>query len=247
MPFRSSTRRYSPRKVRGARRTRSGVARAPRKMGRVYRRRSVARAPPRLPQRWSNPLAVERHVKFHYSDSGFPLTTGPGGVSSIIVHNSSPYDPYTTGIGVQPYDWDTLMNASEYGQYYVLGAKITVRFYFVGAPNTVICSLIASMSPALTYTGADDLRVNPDCVQRTMNEVSKGTLTLTMYRSIRKMCARDPSDGTSWYNTNPPSSLRFYFYAIADSTNMAAPVAVGCDVDMTFYTIIRRVDTVNES
>lgn len=247
MPFRSSARKYSAGRVRRARKPRAGMPRRSKKMVTVYRRPRYAKPPRPLRAQWSNPLATQRKIKFHYADSGFNLTTGIGGIATSVVHCSGPYDPYVTGTGVQPYDWDTLMNTAEYAQYICYAVKITARFYFTGAPNTVICTLLASPKSSLTYTGADDLRTNPWCIQRTMNEISKGTVTMSMYVPVRKIINRDPSDFICGYNANPVAGGLAYFHTSCDSTNMAAAVSCGVDIDMDFYVKAVRLDTVNES
>ena len=247
MPFRSSARKHSTRRVRAPRRSRARVPARTSQVARVYRRPRARRASRPVTARWSNPMALARNVKFHYADSGFPLTTGIAGAVTSIAHASGCYDPYITGVGVQPYEWDTLMSTATYNRYIVYGCKITARFYFTGAPNTVICSVLFSPLAAVTYKGTDDLRVNPNCRQVTMNEVSKGTATITMYRPIQSITHRDPSEFIAPFTANPSFTGLAYMHIFADSSNMAAPVAVGVDVDIIYYCRIVRDDTANES
>lgn len=197
--------------------------------------------------RWQNPLSLTRNVKFKYADCGFDCTTGMLGLPADVVHCSGPYDPYVPAGGVQPYDWDTLMSATEYTRYIVYACKVTVKFYFTGAANTVICSLVAINNPVLSYTEPNDLRVMPYSRQTTMNEVSKGTCTLSMYVPIRAITQRDPADYLQSYSANPGGMGMAYFHAVVDSTNVGDPVGVGQDWEITYYCRILRTDSLNES
>ena len=62
-----------------------------------------------------------------------------------------------------------------------------------------------------------------------MNEVSKGTATLSMYVPIHRITMRFPSDYIAAYNANPAPSGLAYFHAVVDSSSMGAPVGVGQD------------------
>lgn len=247
MPVRSSTRTYSRRKVRGTPRARPGMRQRSPQVGKVRYARRYRRAARAPRARWQNPLSIMRSVKFRYADTGFNATTGLLGIPTDVVHCSGPYDPWVDTGGVQPYDWDTIMNATEYTKYTVYACKVTVKFYFTGAPNTVVCSLLAINNPTITYTASDDLKVNPWCRQTTMNEISKGTATLSMYVPIHRITMRFPSDYIAAYNANPATSGLAFFHAVVDSTSMGAPVGVGQDWEIIYYCKVMRTDTMNES
>lgn len=247
MPFRSSTRKYSSGRVRKVKRSRPGMQARPGKVAVVYRRPRYARTSKALGAKWANPMALTRQVKFRYADHGWNLTTGISGAPTIQVFRSSPFDPDVTGSGVQPYDWDTLMTATDYSRYSVMAAKISVVFTFSGAANTVICSVVPTRTATLSYFDSADLRAMPGCRQGTLNEITKGRLVLSSYINFSRFVGRSWKDFITAYNADPGVGGIFYWHVITDSTNMSTAVGVNVDVSVTFYTRIMRTDTVNES
>lgn len=223
-------------------------------VGAVRRYSGRRRTSRSLGSRWGNPLSQQKSVKFLYADTGFNLDTqGSLGIFATSVwRGNSVFDPHESGVGVQPYGYDALCNATNYGITRVVASKIVVTFYplidVTQAISNIVFTVVPSIASALTYTSTDDLRVMPYAKQVHWSEV-RAPFTITNYCTNRQIfgCAvpgSDAAEAANW-NSTPPSKWRWHVFA--DSTAASEDVEIRCDVKIYYYTQLVRVDDQNES
>lgn len=230
------------------------AAPAPRAVGAVRRYARRGRSARSFRSRWSDPLSQSKSVKFQYADTGFAISTqGTLGIfGTQVFRGNSVFDPHESGVGVQPYGYDALCNATNYGITRVVASRIEVTFYPLSDPtefiNNVVFTIVPSIASALTYTSTDDLRVMPHAKQMHWSEV-RAPVKMVSYCTNRQIfgCAvpdADAAEAANW-NSTPPSKWRWHVFA--DSTASQEDVDIMCDVKITYYTQLVRIDDQDES
>lgn len=223
-------------------------------MGAVRRYARRGRSARSFRSRWSDPLSQSKSVKFQYADTGFAINTqGSLGIfGTQVFRGNSVFDPHESGVGVQPYGYDALCNATNYGITRVVASRIEVTFYPLSDPtefiNNVVFTIVPSIASALTYTSTDDLRVMPHAKQMHWSEV-RAPVKMVSYCTNRQIfgCAvpgADAAEAANW-NSTPPSKWRWHVFA--DSTASQEDVDIMCDVKITYYTQLVRIDDQDES
>ena len=197
-------------------------------MGAVHRYSGRRRFARKRGYGWSNPLSQFKNVKFIYADTGFNLSTGGSlGVQGWhTFRGNGAYDPDEGVGGVQPYGWDTLLNASNYTFYKVIASKISVTFYPTEACKNMVLTVVPAIIGTLTYANSDDLRALPHARQVHWSDVQR-PLTITSYMTTARMFGFpyggdiDASAGAS-YSTNP--ALQWRWHVFTDTNSIASDV-----------------------
>lgn len=240
--------RYRPRRISTIARNSSHVPRRTRKVARVYNRRNYTHIPKIIRDRWSNPLAASKSVKFKYADIGFDLSTTTVDVGHYVFRGNGPYDPDSTGVGVQPYGWDDLMKNSLYYWYKVVACKVKFKIYKTGNTDQVTISVLPSTSSTLSYTSIDDLLAYGRCSQRRItNEKPMTTITryITTNDMVKSRTNIGDADLAGTYTSLP--IIQWFWHIFSDSTIVMQNVQIYFDVEITYYTRVLRLDTANES
>ena len=193
-------------------------------------------------------MAQSKLYKFKYADTGFDVATSgsTGTVGHHVFSGNSIFDPDVTGVGVQPYQYDALLNTTAFGYYLVYASKIKVTFYKSDPADNVVLTLVPSNVPALSYVNQDDLRVLPYSRQARMADHHGQISTIKNYCSFMKLRRIAPnSDAMGSFNSNP--AARWYWHVFTDSNALATDVACFIDVEITYYCRLSRIDDANES
>lgn len=247
-----TTRRYKPRGVGGSQARSTYTRKRYRKVGRTYGRTRTRGKALALRPKWEDPLAPQASIKLRYEDLQFDLSTEIGNVyfNHHVFTGNKPYDPDYTGVGVQPYGYDQMMNADMYRRYYCMGSKITVRFYTAfDVSHHMILTLVPSNSNTITYTDPDDLKVLARCKQLRADTTRSSNWTMSQYCTTHAMYpavdTRDVDFVGSYDGTGP--SYVWYWHIFADTSALTEETALAMDVQITYYIRAYRTDDASES
>lgn len=212
---------------------------------------------------WKNPLPQEAKYKFTYQDTAFPLATDLGSSyrANHVFSGNDLFDPDVTGIGVQPYGFDSLCGIDcPFGRYQVFGSKCTVYPHVYegqtsGDANStksfaLICTLVPTRNASVTYDAVDDLARMPFSRRRCIEnaEDAGGNNILKSYVSSTKMWPEDKTidaGHSAAHNADP--SRRWYWILFVDSNEYANEINMYFDIKITYYTKLIKIDSVDES
>ena len=162
---------------------------------------------------------------------------------------SSLYDPDGTGVGVQPYGYDTLTPVP-YTQYVVFASKITVRFTVAESATKVICTVFPLYASGPTYVDPSDLRTTWKAKQVCLDSVAgiNRHNYVTSYCSSRAMhtVSAGPTDAqVAAFNADP--SMNWHWIVVTDTSDMQTETDIFMDVKIVYYARLMGGATVNES
>lgn len=251
MPY--SRKRY------GSRRTRKTAVRTPK--GRTYgkARRGKYSKVSRKRSKWQSATTVSPYRKFVYNDQGFAFT-----LTSIlfqyqhVFRGNSLFDPDSTGVGVQPYGYDSLCGASAFfNNYNVKSSKITIYpsvapSYVTNFPPYFELLIVPYRSSTLPFNEPCDIRRMPYCrsIRFSSDSQANHTTKVSSYSSSKAVLgapfATDVSS-TGQYDGNP--TYTWYWIVTFDTGNWAptANIAFTFDVKIKYYTKLIRKQEFNES
>lgn len=248
MPYVRRTRKYgkkSPKVARYTARRRSTVSRGTRRIPRGIRSSKMLR------NKWENPLAYAKSVKFRYSDNGFTAFTDTDFGNQVIhvFRGNGPYDPDVSGVGVQPYGWDQY--DALYGYYQCYGSRCTITCN----PTTQNFSALKVFvfpfyGTAPDFTDPSDMKMTPFCRTKVMNDegtASKQRTVVTNYMSTAKFLktsARDLGLKSAWGST---PNTQWYWIVAFDTSDSQEEVTVKYDVDITYWVKASRQENIDES
>jgi len=231
----------------------AGVAKRSRPVRAV---RSVPRGPTpvlAVRQKWSNPIPQDAHYKFRYSDEGFSVTinNASGYRYEHLFAGNGPYDPDVTGAGVQPYGWDQVAALFPGAGLRVLSSSISISYVITSeTASAVRAFVLPARTASLTYTDRNDLLQIPGVRHKDIDK----TAGLTSRNYIKNYCATktlykyvtsSQFDFTGTFTGNPVSL--WLWYVIFDTNAVDEDVNLRYDVDIVYYTVVSRVNDVNES
>jgi len=203
--------------------------------------------------KWKNPLPGKGYYKLRYNDTGFSVTTAD--VIWQVGHTfrgNSLYDPDESGVGVQPYGYDQLCSAaSPFGKYTVFASKIKIYPHYTDTdtlPRGVRWIVVPSRSVQPAYFEFEDLKQMPGARSLVINDIGDQKGHLSSYMSTRRIFSDLPSlsnDTSSNYNGNPAST--WYWYIQTDSQSQAVQIDQMFDVAITYYCVLSKIESVNES
>lgn len=250
MPYGLRRRRTTSRRVSPSRSQLSDKSRITRRSRRYASGPSPVRS---LRAKWTDPIPQNASYKFRYVDNGFNSTLDvvSGYRTFHRFSGNSCYDPDSSGIGVQPYGWDEVCALFPTGVYRVCASSCTISFAIASASaSQVKVYLIPSRDASPSYTDVSDLLMIPGC-RSTRIDKSAG-LTRQNYlesycttRWIRKSFNNADSSWGANVATNPASM--WYWLVYFDCGDTAESVNITFDVSITYYTLMSRVDSMNES
>lgn len=202
---------------------------------------------------WKNPLPLKAYFKFRYSDSGFAATTvGPVYRSQYAFKGNSLYDPDATGVGVQPYAYDNYCASNApFGRYTVLGSKIKIYPHVNAAQENVRAVrwiVVPSRLIRPTYYEFEDLKQMQGSRSLVVNSVDDQQGRLSSYMSTKRIYGEFTSlqsIQSASYDSDP--STIWYWYIQSDTIDSAKDVVQTFDVQITYYAILSKNDSVNES
>lgn len=202
---------------------------------------------------WKNPLPLKAYFKFRYSDSGFAATTvGPLYRTQYAFRGNSVYDPDATGVGVQPYGYDTYCDGnSPFGRYTVLSSKIKIYPHVNATPDNIRAVrwiVVPSRLIQPSFREFEDLKQMQGARSLVVNSVDDQRGHLSSYMSTRRIFGEFTSlqsIQSASYNTDP--STQWYWYVQIDSIDSAKDVIQTFDVQITYYCIVAKNDSVDES
>jgi len=160
---------------------------------------------------------------------------------------NGPYDPDLTGVGVQPYGWDTVDDL--YGSYTAVASKIKVFFTPDEETTQLKVWVIPSRTLSPTNHDASDLRQAPGGKQvvwlaqsgkERQNRISNYYSTKRMYPEI------NPKDSGFQAPMSADPDITWYWLVYFDS-DIGSPPVLTFDVEITYYVVVSHTDTVNES
>lgn len=196
------------------------------------------------------PIRHSKLLKFNYADDGFSCSTAAitGYQDSYIFRANSCYDPDYSGVGVQPYGWDEW--CALYGAYRCGGSKIKVNFYPTDTCRLLKVFLFPANTLAITHVDQSDLRQIPYCKCVTFGDGSgPGRHNKIKHycttRRINPDYASKDKDYQASVNANP--SMVWYWLIYFDTTNTQEEITITFDVQITYYTIMKALDSINES
>lgn len=190
-------------------------------------------------------------AKLTYNDTGFTATPAVG--NSYLVQQAfrgnSIYDPDATGVGVQPYYYDTF--AGVYSRYRVYASKISVYVFSTDEAGTspqIKTSIIPwPTSAGPTYTAPDDVRVLFKCKQISWNQDrnDRKSTKLTNYAKTKQVF-ENLYDNDLWANIGSNPSTMWYWQLYFDTTNTSTETDIVYDVKIVYYVEFSRKSTQNE-
>lgn len=134
-----------------------------------------------------NPLPYKLFCKFNYSNTEI-LTATNGNTATVTQYRlNSLYDPYYTGAGTQPYQFDQLNTI--YGIYKVHGAKVKVTFFDPSTDGFMVGYRIRA-STNTTTTNAKNVRLlgtMSNTAMKTLNNSGEQQRTFSGYVPIHKI------------------------------------------------------------
>lgn len=190
------------------------------------------------------------NTKLIYNDTDFTLSTtiGNGYNTSHVFRGNDIYDPDFSGVGIQPYYFDTF--ATLYNRYQVYASKITV--YMTSDSSADISKLIqTSLLPyqlnSLSYVEPNDLRNVDKCKQISWNQD----------RNDNKRCKISNYCKTKWiFNNNDQSltgavtgnpDLKWYWHLFMDTSTTGVETDIQFDVKIKYYVRFYKRAEMNES
>lgn len=193
-------------------------------------------------------MALSQRCRFHYADEGFDLgTTAVGGyLSTQCWTGNSIYDPDVTGVGVQPYGYDGLVNQYQFPYFTVHASAITLKLYATEAFRNVVITLVPVRIYPPSYTDLNDLKAIPGAKQVYASSDSKGVYTLKHYWTTKTAVpTATVSQITGQYNSNPS---QLWFWALyVDTSIIATEIDMYADVQIEYYTSLYKGTDQNES
>lgn len=210
---------------------------------RAYRRRRrVQRV------RWEMPIRQCKYVKFTYADDNFSSNTGVTYMSSHFFRGNSCFDPDYTGVGVQPYGWDQW--TALYGTYRVAASSIKINFYTEEPCRLLKAYLFPFAASSVDYDDPSDLRQIPRCKCVTFGDgTGPSRHNKIWHYATTKMVNPDFSSTDNDYQslTTANPAATWYWILYFDSTAIGEAVAVTFDVEITYYTVLKKYNSTNES
>lgn len=212
-----------------------------------YRRRSIPRTLA-LRSKWERPEAQTGLVRFRYADQGFDASTTVGNSyrSTYNFRGNGPYDPDSTGVGVQPYGWDYKSGA--FTDVMVYASKITVRWNIAdNSAREVVCTILPLIVQAPTSIDSADVRQIPKHRQTRLAGVSGITRrnTQTSYCSTKFFYKYTDTTLDGTFSAVP--GQQWFWHVIADTAALGVEVAIYFDVEITYYCRLSKQTTYNES
>lgn len=222
-------------------------------------RRKTYRKVKRSGTKWLSPISTQKFIKFVYCDTGFNLRLYNinSWVNTYVFRGNGPYDPDTTGVGVQPYGWDNYMTADMFNTYRCMSSSI--KIYFRAGTNAetvrrlscIVFPFKASASPSVT--DISDLRMIPNHKETMYDNVTETTRSshIKNYMSTKRMFRDTPliSMANAAYNAAPSAAYSFYWIVVftVDGVNDDTDFYVYFDAKIKYYTQVARADVPNES
>lgn len=248
----------SPKKMPYARR-RSNRTRIRRRTYRSRRRRAtrarrravstystVSRRP-----RWLNPLPQMQKYKLNYNDGNFTLSLTALGLYRMYLafRGNSIYDPDYTGVGCQPYGHDEL--AALFQLYKVYSSKITVYATIVrpldSTCNSCNVSIYPTIEAAPTHGELTDILQMPKSKSMVLSFYGKPTGKLTNYCPTRYIYPNMNGEFGLRAQMNANPSYGWQWMVGGSSEREQAECVVKFDVEVTYYCVLSRNQTTNES
>lgn len=193
-------------------------------------------------------MALSQHCRFHYADEGFNLPTlsVSGYINSQCWTGNSIYDPDVSGVGVQPYGYDNLVNQYQFPYFQVPGSAIKVKIYSDEPFNNVVVTLVPLRIWPPAYTDLNDLKAIPGARQVYASSDTKGVFTMKHYwRTKTAVPTATISQLTGQYNSNP--SQLWFWGLFVDTSTLAVEVPMRVDVAIDYYTNLYKGTDQNES
>lgn len=235
-PARRYARRKPTRKYR--RRNPSGKSKGP-----AYSSRSAAQTFPNV-----------KYCTLTYSEDLDLVPAALGTASNTFAANSL-FDPNVTGVGGQPRYFDTLCGANNtpapYHRYLVHGCKATAYIRNVSSANFIFVSLSMYVGNASAPSTLREARERSDTIVRQISPLGSGpaSVKISMYRSIAKILGvkdlLDDQDAGAEYNANPAALC--YATIVAYNPDGAVASRVGINMQLTYYSMFRRLNDVLDS
>lgn len=181
---------------------------------------------------------------FSYVEDGIVLNPGAGSAATTIFRTASLFDPWLTGVGHQPVNFDQLMLI--YQHYVVYGCRYKVFFNNteVNSGGTAIVGVSVSDSP--TAAPAGDWRIyaengmcdwkycaisgndNITCLEGYVDNAKvRGVTRSSLFtdNTFRGNVSSDPADGV-------------YLKIFASGINAADIGQINCTVQLTYYAVL---------
>lgn len=218
---------------------------------RYYKRRTVPKIP-RVRNLRANTFPQKLLTTFTYNDTAFALscTSGNSYQNYNLFRGNSAYDPDQTGVGIQPYYWDTLSEV--YNRYMVYASKITIYLMTTTSAGTTadIKSMLFPSQTAskVSYDEPNDIRnlFKSKLLSWNKGRLDNGKLKFTQYCTSKQIIdSKNDHDMTSVMTSNP--SLQWYWHFYLDTTMESSDAVIYCDVKIKYYVKLYERKNVDES
>lgn len=239
-------RRRGYKRSRYGRRYRRRLFRRRGRYGRRYGRRSSWKS--RITKKKVGRMLTDTlFIKFKYVERYQLDNQGVSNVQSLIFRGNSIFDPFYTGTGHEPTSKDQW--EAFYGNYMVLGSKISVRFMCEDTTedDSIICYVFPDNS--FTYPGGTVvLEENPYVRYKHLQSpvtAPKSCCTIKSYMSTKKFFGRPISQDFTYFGatmTSNPLTTWYWQIAILNPYQVHTPT-VQLYVTLTYYTrLYNRLD-----
>jgi hypothetical protein len=171
------------------------------------------------------------------------LTPGIAGSAWNLYNASSIFDPDQTGVGHNPYSYDTYNTI--YNHYRVIGSKISVVFCPNGSSSTgnMVCG-IAIKDDTTVETNFDSIREAKGARYRIATGSER--TVVTQYYSPKKMFPAGLNNLNALFGSNPAESA--YFQVFLTSANMGlAPSTTDCVVTIDYRVLVWELKDLGQS
>lgn len=204
----------------------------------MIKRKSYARRrPTSLVNRALHPIPQRFVTKMKYSE----VISGGATFGDVSINLNSVYDPNRSGIGHQPYAFDTL--AALYNRYRVISCGYRIQCATPASGNTVLTAMPAN---TVVVTGtASELRENPRCKYITQtgggNSIvlsGKSYIPSLVGRSKAQYMADDRYQSEVTGSPNELAILNIQLFGIStDAPITSTPVQVVLEYTVEFFDI----------
>lgn len=187
---------------------------------------------------WTKATGVARSlmVKLKYYQQPVTFTGAAGAQAQTAFSGNSLYDPYTSGVGTQPYYYDQYTNL--YDKWCVTGSKITVIFangsssmlQEIGVQPSQLSGNLSSDWPILPLQRFKMLNVKG--ADNGIRSITAYCSTAKAYGISKKRVLDDPNFSGAT-GANPAS--QWYWLVSAQDFSKASAVSIVLSVIITYY------------
>lgn len=196
----------------------------------------------------NSPLGRTFKTTLKYASHGFNLNAAAGIAADYVFRANSLFDPDYTGIGHQPYGFDSIMPM--YDHFTVIGAKLNVTFHNSDINTSAICGVSitdtsASVSDKLSTMEAGNVKyaiVGPFGSSRDTKTLSY-QLNPNKWLGISHPMASDNVRGT--VAANPAEQC--YFHVWSAGYDASDPSEVQCTVTIEYTAVFSEPKNLGQS